>query len=53
MTNKEVKSGTGTTLECSVTELTAAVTISWHLTSEGAALQNEDGGECSARKSQG
>ena len=53
MTNKEVKSGTDTTLDCSVTELRAAVQITWHLTSDGDALQDEDNGECSARKSQG
>ena len=51
MTDKEVKTGTETTLTCSLTGLGAAVTIAWW--EGGNKALADSGGECSARKSQG
>ena len=53
VTDKVVKSETdSTTLDCSVTALSAGVSISWYLENVDTALEHNVDGECSARKSQ-
>ena len=49
MPGVEVKKGTETTLTCSLTDLDAAVTISWYLDGAGP-IETVPGGEYPARK---
>ena len=51
MPGKEVKRGTATTLSCSLTELDAAVTISWY--DGDTPLTTQSGGEYSDGKIEG
>ena len=52
MTDKEVKKGETATVTCTLSGLSAGVTISWHLDGVTDPLADDDG-ECSARKLQG
>ena len=49
---KEVKKGTKATVECSLTALDKAVTISWFAVADSNTALTAGDGECSARKLQ-